>query len=64
MSLCRSLICFNIIIFEALEMEGWLVRNELAGCFVACERRHISGCHLSPLKITSVNSSQETISVW
>jgi len=29
---------------------------------IACERRRISGCRLSPPKITSANPSQETIS--
>jgi len=31
--------------------------------FLACECRPISGCRLSPLKIMSVNLSQEMISV-
>ena len=31
--------------------------------YLACERRYISSCHLSPLKIMSANLNQETISV-
>jgi len=37
--------------------------STFVGCPLACERRRISGCHLSPPKITSANPSQQTISV-